>query len=242
MWRWRICGANDTWIHGLQLKKQRWTHARNCEVETLRIFFAQLDTRGSNWKRGALFWRALVFPLRSSFFITDNSRFRGGGRPGVVDARWIRAAKARPVGVQKKAAARVLFRNRSNHCRDVGMTHLALSFLLPLSLSFLTSSSRRSRGEFHWPGSALWRALCPACHTDAIIDAHTFPFSILIPPSPAHERDVARKGHYTSRIGRVHNHFFRSGILLRMYVLFLSHERNRWSVCATFWPFLPWRF
>lgn len=73
---------------------------------------------------------------------------------------------------------------------------LSASLFLFLSLSrsasfFLTSSSRGSPGEFHWPRPTLWRALCPACHTDAIIDACTLPFPIFV--SPSHSEDLRER-------------------------------------------------
>jgi len=108
--------------------------------------------------------------------------------------------------------------------------------LFSLYLSFLTSSSRHSRSEFHWPSSTLWRALCPACHTDAIIDMHTLPLSILVSPSRARAWICAKEP-----LHLVHRSCTQPFFSIRDFITyerpFLSHEQERSLVCITFWSF-----
>lgn len=92
---------------------------------------------------------------------------------------------------------------------------LALSF----SLSFFsTCSSRRSRGEFHWPSSgALTSPLSGLSYGRHYRRAHAS-----ISHSRSSEPRTSENLHERAITPRVHNHFFRSGILLRMSVVFFG--------------------
>lgn len=121
---------------------------------------------------------------------------------------------------KKKVVVRVLFRNRSNRCRDVGMTHLALSFLFSFSLSFFNQlfplfSGRVSLAE---PG-ALTSPLSGLSYGRHYRRAHA---------SISHSRsseprlsESLRERAITPRASVAYTTiFFRSEILLRRSVLF----------------------
>lgn len=173
------------------LKKQRWTHAQNCQAEigvSSSRNWIQRYTGIELKKRGAPFWRVLAFPLRSTFFFsltTPGVDAPGGG--------WIRHSEYEP-----RTTVRVKKKWRCAFYSGIEVTVVAMWNDLPRALFspfslffnrlFPPFSGRVSLAEL----GELWRALCPACHTDAIIDAHTLPFPILVPPSRARARICAK--------------------------------------------------
>lgn len=78
-----------------------------------------------------------------------------------MDARWIRTSNehdAASRSEKKKWRPRVLFRNRSNRCRDVGMIYPTLYFSHSRSL-FFNQLFPSFSGRIHWLSPTLWRVL-----------------------------------------------------------------------------------